>query len=110
MLEVVIVMGFVSARLTRLVYEDTIFDGPRNWLLGWVPNKVAELLTCPWCISAYTTAATVIGFDLFVSVPLPFAAWLAAWWVACFAYWAGAAVSKYADEKKKPTLPEADEA
>lgn len=46
-----------TARLARLVTQDSIFDGPR---LAYVRRmdrtghpKLAELAVCPWCISVW---------------------------------------------------------
>ena len=60
-----------SYRLWRLLAEDTIFDRPRNWLVGLPPEgftpgsmlpegyrfKVAELINCAWCSGAWITIA-----------------------------------------------------
>lgn len=46
-------------RLTRLVVEDTIFDGPREWVVMNGPDKLVELVTCPHCVSIYAGAAAV---------------------------------------------------
>lgn len=86
-------VGLPSARLTRLGVEDVIFDRPRDWLLDHTSGKLEVLLSCPWCFSAYTTAAAVGGATAVTSVPLPFLVWLGAWQVACTAYWAAAALS-----------------
>ena len=86
-------LGLPSARLTRLGVEDVIFDRPRDWLIDRVHGKVEVLLACPWCFSAYTTGAAVLGAMALTSVPLPFLVWLGAWQVACMAYWWAAAVS-----------------
>lgn len=99
MLEVVLLAGLASARLVRLIREDAIFNRPRNWVYGWAPDKLVEFLRCPWCVSAYTTAAMIWAFDYVGSVPTPFVVWLAAWWVAVVAYFAAAALSKAVAEE-----------
>ena len=48
------------ARLTRLVTEDTIFDGPREQIALNAPDKIAYLVTCPHCVSIYAGAAAVV--------------------------------------------------
>lgn len=85
-LALILGLGLASARLTRLAVEDTIFDRPREYLAGlnWWLEK---LLECPWCASAYTTAALVGGAMVVTSVPLPVAAYFAAWQVAVTAFW-----------------------
>jgi hypothetical protein len=50
---------------------------------SWSPYWLAELLSCPWCASAYVSGAVVLATDLTTGVPLP--------WLAGLATWAGAA-------------------
>lgn len=50
----------------------------------WVPDWLAELLTCPWCASGWVSGVVVALTDHFVGVPAP--------WLAGFAVWAGAAM------------------
>ncbi len=40
-------------RVTRLIIEDEILDGPRDWAYRQVKpgGKLAYLLGCPWCMS-----------------------------------------------------------
>ena len=74
------------ARLTRLVVDDTILDGPRTRLLAWLDppvdllasdsdaprakrtvrrmtagRKVAKGLDCSWCVSIWVAAGVVVG-------------------------------------------------
>lgn len=87
MLALVLIVGLASARLVRLALDDSIFDEPRDEILDHTEGKLATLLSCPWCVSAYTTGALVVGVDLIgYSVPLPFVVWLAAWQVAVAVY------------------------
>lgn len=56
-----------TARVTRLVTEDTLLDPPRTWALGKLlarnpEHKVAYLLTCPWCVSVYVGAAAAAAW------------------------------------------------
>lgn len=88
-----VAIGLPSARLTRLGVEDVIFERPRDWLLDHTTGKLETLLACPWCFSAYATAAAVGGATAATSVPLPFLVWLGAWQVACSTYWWTAKVS-----------------
>lgn len=85
-------------RVTRFVIEDTLIDGIRNKVLGWIVGsqvemgpdgmpklripslwrrKLRELLTCPYCLSAYVAAAATIVTDHYYNVPLPWFYWLA---------------------------------
>ena len=50
----------------------------------WVPDWLAELITCPWCASGWVSGAVVAITDLLVGVPLP--------WLTGLAVWAGAAL------------------
>jgi hypothetical protein len=82
-LEIVAVLGLAAFRLTRLVTTDTITDPLRGWLYRWawdestpievtapdgrrvlVPSPRAawrtwlyDLLTCPWCLGVWFSAA-----------------------------------------------------
>jgi len=65
LLLLVLIIG-TTARLTRLVTADTIFDPVRAWIKAKVKantstrvwHKVDDLLVCPWCVSVYTGAGT----------------------------------------------------
>lgn len=50
----------------------------------WVPGWLAELLGCPWCVSAYVSGALTALTDVTVGVPAP--------WLTAGAVWAVAAV------------------
>lgn len=50
----------------------------------WVPHWLAELLSCPWCASAYVSGALILAMDLTTGVPWP--------WLMGVAVWAGASV------------------
>lgn len=100
-LAIIVIVGLAGARATRLWRDDKIAQMPRDfaegWLLGWGEGKrmmglrmwVLDLLECPWCLSAWVTGAFMVVIDSATSrsVDLPFLSWLAAWWVACAAYW-----------------------
>lgn len=85
-LALLIVLAFAVERCTRFVIKDTLWaDMRRNLhgrLLGANPDesywrtKAFELITCPYCLSVWFSAAAVVLADLFVSVPLPVLAWL----------------------------------
>lgn len=46
---------------------------------SWSPYWLAELLTCPWCASAYVSGAVVALTWWTVGLPVPFLMWLAVW-------------------------------
>lgn len=84
-LQLTILLSLVTYRVTRFVVKDTIIEGTRIWLhtfiLGKKPKlwreKLQELISCPFCISVWISAATVAVTDRYVSVPLPVFQWLA---------------------------------
>lgn len=49
----------------------------------WSPSWLAELITCPWCASAYVSGAVTAVADLTIGVQWP--------WLMGFAVWALAA-------------------
>jgi hypothetical protein len=106
-----VVATLATARSTRLVYKDSIFEAPREALVNWLEDeyhvgatdsqgvpvpgtitrkrfagirvKLAELITCPYCVSAYTSAAVLILWRIFVwPFPAPVFMWLAVWMLA----------------------------
>ena len=95
---VIVVVGLAAARVVRLWRDDAITEGLRErWtnrlttgerLMG-LKEWLLDLSECPWCLSAWVTAAFIIAGDSATSrsVDLPFLAWLASWWVACVGYW-----------------------
>jgi hypothetical protein len=56
-------MALATARLTRLITSDFLFDRPRTAALRYLvrtrgeDSKLAYLLVCPWCMSLYTGSA-----------------------------------------------------
>lgn len=57
--------ALATARLTRLLTRDVIFDAPRNRLIIALPARlepVAYLFTCDWCMSVYVGAAVAGGW------------------------------------------------
>lgn len=48
----------------------------------WVPHWLAELLSCPWCASAYVSGALVAVTDITYGVPVPWLVGPAVWAVA----------------------------
>jgi hypothetical protein len=45
----------------------------------WSPHWLAELITCPWCASAYVSLVVTAGVAIFVGVPAPVLVWPAVW-------------------------------
>lgn len=56
------------------------------WRTPWkhAPHWLAELITCPWCASAYVSGAVTAAVDITLGIPLPY--------LVGFAVWAGAAL------------------
>jgi hypothetical protein len=57
-------------------------DGTRlRWVerKAWVPHWLAELLGCPWCVSAYISGALVLVTDLTYGLPVPWLIGPAVW-------------------------------
>lgn len=91
----VVAMAAAAYRIGRLVTLDTIWDGTREKLFGWLTTgrklsvwklKVHELLTCPFCITGWTSLAVVIGTDIFRHLPLIFLQWMTVW-VGALCWW-----------------------
>jgi hypothetical protein len=57
----ILIIG-ATARLTRLVTTDKIFEVPREALLDRInpTGLLTYMLGCRWCVSIYTGAATTI--------------------------------------------------
>jgi hypothetical protein len=71
-----VVIAGATARLTRLVTTDKIFERPRDWILDRVDPHgfITYLLGCPWCVSIYVGAAmapigTYLGEEPYVTIP-----------------------------------------
>jgi len=59
----IVVAALATARVTRLITQDRIFDAPRNAVLRALPDGhlIAYLVTCDWCVSIYTGTLTAVG-------------------------------------------------
>lgn len=59
----IVVMALATARATRLVTRDRIFDAPRNAVLRALPDGhlLAYLVICDWCVSVYTGTLAAVG-------------------------------------------------
>lgn len=55
---IVLAVGAVC-RLTRLVTADSILDRPRE-LAKRRSEKLGLFITCPWCVSMWLAAATIV--------------------------------------------------
>lgn len=106
-----VLTALASARIARLVYKDSIFDAPRealvNWLedeykvgavdsegvavpgtitrrrFAWLRVKLAYLITCPYCVTAYTTAPVLVAWRIWVGpFAVPVLWWFAVWMLA----------------------------
>lgn len=100
-LTLVVVLSFVTWRVTRFVLDDSLFREQRNWLLAkilrvpsrdrsymsmkaeaeeqsWWRTKLFDLFTCPYCFSVWVAAGAVALTDWQTSVPFPVWTWLAA--------------------------------
>jgi hypothetical protein len=88
----IVVLSLVVYRVTRFLIEDPLIDAPRLWLrkriVGNVVGvavsntkpwraKLLELSECPYCLSVWVSAATVLVAAFTSNVPLPFWTWLA---------------------------------
>lgn len=58
-------------------------DGPTasRWVdrWKWVPDWLADLLSCPWCASGWISLAVVVAVVFTVGVPAPVLVWPAVW-------------------------------
>lgn len=83
-----VAMSAAAYRLGRLVALDTIWEGWRDKLrekltmgdkLSVWKLKLDELITCPFCITGWTSALVVAATYYFERFPLPVLCWLAVW-------------------------------
>lgn len=59
----IVAMALATARATRLITRDRIFEAPRNAVLRTLPDGhlLAYLVVCDWCVSVYTGALAAVG-------------------------------------------------
>jgi Protein of unknown function (DUF1360) len=80
----VILLSLAAFRITRFILEDSLIEEPRDWLKRRVQGKVAdqrslalwrrkvlELLECPWCMSVWISAGTVVLASFTWNAPRP---------------------------------------
>lgn len=93
----VILIGVVW-RVTRFIIKDDLIGGTRDKTLEWLQSrpgpgepsyedgklrnlvqfKLWLLLTCPWCVGIYVSAATLLAYRIWIDdVPMPIFMWLA---------------------------------
>lgn len=88
-----VLWAFAAFRVTRFLIEDSLIEEPREWirrkLIGhptgapmpvW-RRKLLELIECPWCMSVWVSAATVLLGSLLWDAPRP--PLLVEWVVVC---------------------------
>lgn len=91
-----LVMALATYRLTRLVVEDDFppvlwvrhrlaggWSGPDEdvpvYRARWVPQWLADLVSCPWCASGWVALGVTGGVWAVDSMPVPGLVWLAVW-------------------------------
>lgn len=60
----------------------TLIDGQANRYVRrskWSPHWLAELVSCPWCVSGWLAAALTAAVAFTVGVPAPVLVWGAVW-------------------------------
>lgn len=59
----------------------SVDDTTQRWVerKSWSPHWLAELVTCPWCASAYLSGALTLAVDLTVGLPVPWLVGPAVW-------------------------------
>ena len=81
-----IVYALAVARVTGLIYADTITEGARDNFLAWLDDRpktlgsfIASLIQCPWCVSIWVgaVAAPLVYFWGDHPLMIIFGLWLA---------------------------------
>lgn len=67
----ILVIGVASYRLWRLFSEDSITETPREWVLERSPEKMRELVECPWCAGSWWAFGVTWATDVVVGLPAP---------------------------------------
>ncbi|WP_435586205.1 hypothetical protein [Micromonospora aurantiaca (nom. illeg.)] len=78
LIEIAVVLLFV-ARVTRLVVTDEVTRRPREAIVKRLPedSRLAYLLFCRWCLSAWVAAPAAGGWWHLSDVPR----WSGYWWI-----------------------------
>lgn len=74
----VVVIGLASYRLWKFAAEDSITEAPRQWVLARSPEKVRELVECPWCLGSWVAFGVTWAVDAAVGFEAPILVGLAA--------------------------------
>jgi len=71
--------GEKAAELRKVWSVDT--DGEQRYLhrWRWVPQWLADLISCPWCASGWVALAVTAGTWAVVGLPVPLLVWPAVW-------------------------------
>lgn len=73
-----ILIGLASYRLWKLAAEDAIAETPREWVLARSPERMRELVECPWCLGSWVAFGVTWAVDAAVGLPAPVLVGLAA--------------------------------
>ena len=64
-----VTLALATYRLTKLVIDDKITEGPREYVFAHAGDpsvsKISYLITCPWCVSIYAGLALSLGDTVF---------------------------------------------
>jgi hypothetical protein len=79
------IMACVTYRVSRFIILDGMIAGTRTKVVNWLDfrahkliyRKLAELLECPYCVTIWVSAGTVLITSVYVDIPLPVWVWLA---------------------------------
>jgi hypothetical protein len=73
-----VVIALAAYRLFRLFSVDAITEAPREWVLERSPEKVRELVECPWCAGSWWAFGVTWLTDVVVGLQAPVLVALAA--------------------------------
>ena len=71
--------GDKAVELRKVWSVDT--DGEQRYLhrWRWVPQWIADLISCPWCASGWVALGVTAGTWATVGLPVPLLVWPAVW-------------------------------
>lgn len=72
-------IGTITDRTPYLADDDD--EGRVRYVTRWKhsPYWLAELITCPWCASAYISGLITLAVDLTTGIPAPYLVGVAVW-------------------------------